>query len=52
MSDKKVRFAVRLDDKEHAIINKLADHMHMTRTAVLRKLALDEAARLGISADA
>lgn len=51
MSDRKVRFAVRLDDKEHTIINKLAEHLHMTRTAVLRKLALDEAARLGIHAD-
>lgn len=51
MSDRKVRLAVRLDDEQHAIIEKLADHMHMTRTAVLRKLALDEAARLGIHAD-
>lgn len=51
MSERTVRFAVRLNEVEHERIEKLARSMNMTRTAAMRKLALDEADRRGITAD-
>lgn len=49
MSERTVRFAIRLNDEEHDKINRLARAMNMTRTAAMRKLALDEADRRGIT---
>lgn len=51
MSERLVRFAVRLNDNEHDRIAQLARAMNTTRTQAIRQLALNECDRRGITSE-